>query len=205
MTAIASALIPLRRDNNAPRPHLSGRSRQRTLICIGLSKRWPRPRTGKPLGGLMIITIAQVKGGVGKTTTAIHVAGFMQTRAPTILADGDIVRASSKWAQRGTGKGLAFKVVPIGQLARHVRDYEHVVIDTEANPSDKDFKDAAQDCDLLIIPAEPETTATDGLSYPPSSAPGTTDRVLPFKAPRDGINSWRSLRGSGPSGLALYE
>jgi chromosome partitioning protein len=113
----------------------------------------------------MIICIANFKGGSGKTTTAIHIAASMQTLAPTILADGDIVRASSKWAARGTGSTLAFKVVPIGQLALHVRAFEHVVIDTEANPSDADFKDAAQGCNLLVIPAEPETTATDGLSY----------------------------------------
>jgi chromosome partitioning protein len=114
-------------------------------------------------GRLMIITIANVKGGSGKTMTAIHIAAFMQTLAPTILADGDIVRASSKWAAR-SGR-LPFAVVPIGQLAKHVRQYEHVVIDREANPSDENFKDAAQDCDMLVIPAEPETTATDGLSY----------------------------------------
>jgi len=112
-----------------------------------------------------IITVMSYKGGVGKTTTAIHLAAFLQTLAPTILADGDIVRASGKWAQRGEGKGLPFTVVPIGQLAKHVRQFEHVVIDTEANPSDEDFKDAAQGCDLLVIPAEPETTATDGLTY----------------------------------------
>jgi len=113
----------------------------------------------------MINCVASYKGGAAKTTTAIHVAAYMQTLAPTILADGDIVRASSKWAARSDGTGLSFKVVPIGQLAKHVRDYEHVVIDTEANPSDEDFKDAAQGCDLLIIPAEPETTASDGLTY----------------------------------------
>jgi len=112
---------------------------------------------------LIIIAIGQVKGGVGKTTTAIHIAAYMQTLAPTVLADGDIVRASTKWSQRGAG--LPFKVVPVGQLAKHIRDYEHVVIDTEANPSDEDFKDVARGCDLLIVPAEPETTATDGLSY----------------------------------------
>src|SRR5271170_1949497 len=111
----------------------------------------------------MIVAIAQVKGGVGETTTAIHIAAYMQTLAPTVLADGDIVRASTKWSQRGSG--LPFKVVPVGQLAKHIRDYEHVVIDTEANPSDEDFEDVAQGCDLLIVPAEPETTATDGLSY----------------------------------------
>jgi cellulose biosynthesis protein BcsQ len=77
-------------------------------------------------GRLMIICIANFKGGSGKTTTAIHAAAFMQTLGPTILADGDIVRASSKWAARGDGAGLPFKVVPIGQLANHVRDYEHV-------------------------------------------------------------------------------
>jgi chromosome partitioning protein len=95
---------------------------------------------------------------------AIHIAAFMQTLGPTILADGDIVRASSKWANRTDGAGLPFKVVPVGQLAKRVRQCEHVVIDTEANPADEDFKDAAQGCDLLIIPVEPEPTATDGLT-----------------------------------------
>jgi chromosome partitioning protein len=117
------------------------------------------------MGSPMIVCIGSYKGGIGKTTTAIHIAAYLQTLAPTILADGDIVRASGKWALRSDGKGLPFTVVPIGQLAKHVRQYEYVVIDTEANPSDEDFKDAAQGCDLLVIPAEPETTATDGLTY----------------------------------------
>jgi len=110
----------------------------------------------------MIITVASYKGGVGKTTTAIHLAAYLQTLAPTLLVDGDIIRAASKWSQRGE---LPFKVIPVGQIARHVRDYTHVVTDTEANPSDDDFRDVAEGCDLLVIPAEPETMATDGLIY----------------------------------------
>ena len=51
------------------------------------------------------ITVMSYKGGVGKTTTAIRIAAFMQTLGPTILSDGDIVRASSKWAARGNAKG----------------------------------------------------------------------------------------------------
>jgi chromosome partitioning protein len=133
----------------------------RHAVWIAVPSSWQGVMTEQ----LVILCIANFKGGSGKTTTAIHIAAFMATLAPTILADGDIVRASSKWAQRGGETGLPFKVVPIGQLAKHVRQYEHVVIDTEANPSDEDFKDAAQGCDLLIIPAEPETTATDGLTY----------------------------------------
>lgn len=111
----------------------------------------------------MIVCVASFKGGLGKTVTAIHLARYFQTLGPTILGDGDIVRASLKWSLRGPG--LPFKVVPIAQLAKHIRAFEYVVIDTEANPSDQDFEDAAEGCDLLVIPAEPETTAKDGLIY----------------------------------------
>jgi chromosome partitioning protein len=114
---------------------------------------------------MAIISIASYKGGAAKTTTAIHIAAYMQTIGPTILGDGDIVRASVKWASRGLG--VPFKVVPVAQLAMETRSatFEHIVIDAEANPSDQDFKDIAKGCNLLIIPTEADSTARDGLVY----------------------------------------
>jgi len=41
----------------------------------------------------------------------------------------------------------------------------NVVIDTEGNPTDDDFKDLSENCDLLVIPAVPESVATDGLTH----------------------------------------
>ena len=38
----------------------------------------------------MIVTVASFKGGVGKTTTALHLAAYCQTLAPTLLVDGDL-------------------------------------------------------------------------------------------------------------------
>src|ERR1035441_9770426 len=113
----------------------------------------------------MIITVASYKGGVAKTTTAIHIAAYLQKLAPTLLIDGDVIRAATQWAQRG--RGFPFKVVDETQGIKAAREYTngHVVIDTEANPSRVDFREVAEGCDLLVIPAVPETTATDGLIY----------------------------------------
>ena len=113
----------------------------------------------------MIITVTSYKGGVGKTTTAIHLAAFLQRQAPTLLVDGDAIRSATKWSQRGSGSGLPFKVVTHAQMVNHIRDYKHVIVDTEGNPTDDDFKDLSENCDLLIIPAVPESVATDGLTH----------------------------------------
>ena len=115
----------------------------------------------------MIITVTSHKGGVGKTTTAIHLAAYLQRLAPTLLVDGDAIRSATKWSQRSGNTGLPFKVVTHAQLVNHVHEYKngHVIIDTEGNPTDDDFRDLATNCDLLVIPAVPESVATDGLTH----------------------------------------
>lgn len=90
--------------------------------------------------------------------------GLLPVGGIDLLVAGAI-RASTKWAKRSDGNGLPFAVIPVGQMARHVPGYEHIVIDTEQTHRRMTFKEAAEGRDLLVIPAEPETNAKDGLIY----------------------------------------
>ena len=106
----------------------------------------------------MFITVASYKGGVGKTTTAVHLAAYLQTLAPTLLIDGDPNRSATKWAKRG---GFPFQMADEKEGAYQARNFQHVVIDTEARLGSADFEALAKGCDLLVIPTVPASLDTD--------------------------------------------
>ena len=108
----------------------------------------------------MFVTVASYKGGVGKTTTAVHLAAFLQKLGPTLLIDGDPNRSATGWAKRGH---LPFTVVDKEEGTFHAAKYTHVVIDTEARAGQADFEVLARGCDLLVIPSVPATLDTDAL------------------------------------------
>ncbi|MEM6253347.1 MAG: ParA family protein [Cyanobacteria bacterium P01_D01_bin.156] len=108
----------------------------------------------------MIITVASFKGGVGKTTTAIHLAAFFQGKGKTLLIDADPNRSALGWADRGA---LPFVVVDQWQAETQSDAYEHIIIDTQARPTTEDLAALANSCDLLVLPTMPDILSLDAL------------------------------------------
>lgn len=108
----------------------------------------------------MYLTIASYKGGVGKTTTAVHLAAYLQKLGSTLLIDGDPNRSATAWAKRGE---MPFQIADVAEGTYHARKFTHVVIDTEARPGAADLENLAKGCGLLVIPTVPSTLDTDAL------------------------------------------
>jgi chromosome partitioning protein len=154
----------------------------------------------------MLIAISGFKGGVAKTTTALHLAGFFQTLGPTLLIDADSNRSALKFSQQGNG--LPFVVLPEKQAMKEINAgrFKHFVFDTPANPEESDLLEIAQGVDLMILPTIPDRMSFDPLLALEAKLKGMIYRILITIAPpppeKDGEMVRDALRQAG---LPVFE
>lgn len=104
-----------------------------------------------------IITVTSLKGGAGKTTTALHIAAYHQQFSSTLLVDADPNRSLREWVARG--KGLPFQVISEASLAKEAGKFETIIIDTKGRPERDDLNDMIVGSDLIIVPCPPDAQA----------------------------------------------
>lgn len=131
----------------------------RRLVSIMDSPTVSPLRMGDTAGaGMAIIALANLKGGVGKSTLAVNIAGVL---APSCaLVDADPQATATAWGEAGN---LPFPVIEAPLTGRNVEawiaavldiDAKHIVIDLPPMLGDATAAALAV-CDLAVIPVSP--------------------------------------------------
>ncbi len=111
----------------------------------------------------MILSVLTQKGGAGKTTVALHLAGELARRgASVLLVDADPQGSALDWAEQRTrdGRRRLFGVVGLARETLHrevpdlARSVDHVVIDGPPRTTAL-VRSAILASDLVLVPVQP--------------------------------------------------
>lgn len=117
----------------------------------------------------LIISVVLLKGGVGKTTTAVALAEAASAGGPVVLVDADPMAAAVRWQVLAdeTERPLASTVMgmPAADLPRRIsaigRDAACIVIDAPPPGALHIARGAVQVADIVVMPVPPQLADLD--------------------------------------------
>lgn len=118
--------------------------------------------------GVMIISIASKKGGVGKTTTAVCLAGHLSKKHQVLLVDADTeLQSSTEWLTAKEDYQWGFDHIGFEQFQQEFeklsQKYDRIILDTKGGEDPEALVELAQNSNLLIIPTKPDGLSMRGL------------------------------------------
>lgn len=118
----------------------------------------------------LLISVAAEKGGVGKTTTATHLAAHLAAKGKTLLLDADThLRSAYKWIRKAATNGYngwSVDVMLFDEFTRQrdvASQYDFLVLDTKGGEGPEALVTLAKQSALLIVPTKPDGVSGDGL------------------------------------------
>ncbi len=106
---------------------------------------------------MLIIVVANPKGGVGKSTLATHIAGFFAAQGHAVmLGDVDVQQSSRLWLGLRPAQARPIQAWDVDpeRIARPPRGTTHVVLDTPAGLHGKRLKEVLRRADKVVVPLQ---------------------------------------------------
>ena len=104
-----------------------------------------------------VIVIANPKGGVGKSTIATNLAGYLSHQGCNVmLGDIDVQQSSRAWLDLRPGSLPPIRPWEIadGHIAKAPKGTTHMVLDTPAGLDGKHLDDVLRIADKIIVPLQ---------------------------------------------------
>lgn len=105
-----------------------------------------------------VVVVANPKGGVGKSTVATNIAGYLASRGHSVmLGDADRQQSSRLWLRLRSPEARAITSWDVGegQIAKPPKGTTHVVLDTPAGMHGKMLQEALRTADKIVVPLQP--------------------------------------------------
>ncbi len=114
-----------------------------------------------------IIVITNQKGGCGKTTMAMNLAGFIGLKSKVLLVDGDPQGSATRWAASAPDE-KPFPAAVMGlanvndkvhrEIKKYISDYDYIFVDCPPAIDNSFTSSALLVADLALIPIIPSPT-----------------------------------------------
>jgi len=108
-----------------------------------------------------VISLTSFKGGVGKSTLAVNLAGALALNASTILVDEDPLQSCYQWAKQN-GRLPMPVVLPQEVTPSDLSSSKYLLVDTEGRPGLQDLTELIRSSRWTLIPCGTSGLEIDG-------------------------------------------